>query len=200
LFEDKMMSDYSIALYLHIVGALGTFAALGVEWASLRPLRSVVTVAQAREWFQVATSGQRIGGVSMLVLLLSGIYMMVTVWGGVPWIAVTIGTLLLLALPGIPVSRRMATIQRTEPVEDGSVSPSFSGFLQHPLLWVFIHTRITVVLGIVFLMTVKPDLPGSLLTIGIAIILGLASSLALLDRKAMPEKMSTFPEPDEAAQ
>jgi hypothetical protein len=200
LFEDKMMSDYSIALYLHIVGALGTFAALGVEWASLRRLRSVVTVAQAREWFQVATSGQRIGGVSMLVLLLSGVYMMVTVWGGVPWITVTIGTLLLLALPGIPVSRRMATIQRTELVKDGSVSSSFSGFLQHPLLWVFIQTRITVVLGIVFLMTVKPDLPGSLLTIGIAIILGLTSSLAFLDRKAMPAKMSTFPEPDEAAQ
>lgn len=185
------MSDYSIALYLHIVGALGTFTALGVEWTSLRRLRAIVTVAQARESFHVAASGQRIGGVSMFVLLLSGIYMMVTVWGAVPWITVTIGMLLLLALLGIPVSRRMAIIKQTELAKDGSVSPTFSGFLQHPLLWIFIQTRMTVVLGIVFLMTVKPDLPGSLLTIGIAIILGLASSLAFLDRKAMLEKMST---------
>lgn len=136
----------------------------------------------------------------MFVLLLSGIYMMVTVWGGVAWITVSIGTLLLLALLAIPINRRVATIERTELAENGLLSLTFSGFLQHPLLWVFIQTRMTVVLGIVFLMTVKPDLPGSLLTIGIAVILGLTSTLAFLDRKAMPEKMSTSLEPDQAAE
>jgi hypothetical protein len=182
------MSVYSLALYLHIVGSLGTFTALGVEWATLRRLRSTGTVAHAQEWFHIAASGRRLGAVSMLVLLLSGVYMMVTVWGGVPWITVTIGTLLLLALLGIPVGRRMAKIERTEMVRDGSVSRPFSSFLQHPLLWMFVQTRITAVLGIVFLMTVKPDLNGSLLTIGIATIAGLASALPFSDCEAMRER------------
>ncbi len=29
------MDDYSIALFLHIVGALGFFVALGLEWTGL---------------------------------------------------------------------------------------------------------------------------------------------------------------------
>jgi hypothetical protein len=49
--------------------------------------------------------------------------------------------------------------------------------------------RVSIALGIVFVMTVKPDLSGSLLTIGIAIILGLASSLRLRDRERTQEKL-----------
>ena len=36
------MNYYSIALFLHVVGALGFFVVLGLEWTSLRQLRCVV--------------------------------------------------------------------------------------------------------------------------------------------------------------
>jgi hypothetical protein len=42
------MTDYSIALFLHIVGALGLFVALGLEWTNLRYLQQVTTTEQAR--------------------------------------------------------------------------------------------------------------------------------------------------------
>lgn len=44
---------YSIALFLHIVAALGLFAALALEWTSLFYLRRSVTVEQARQWMNV---------------------------------------------------------------------------------------------------------------------------------------------------
>ena len=38
------MNDYSIALFLHIVGALGFFVALGLEWTGLGQIRSAMTL------------------------------------------------------------------------------------------------------------------------------------------------------------
>ncbi len=65
-----------IALYVHIVGALGFFVALGVEWVSLRYLRRATTAEQVREWVQVSTGIRRLGFASMMALLASGFYMM----------------------------------------------------------------------------------------------------------------------------
>ena len=42
------MSVYSMAVFLHIVGALGIFAAIGLEWAGLSNLRRATDTAQVR--------------------------------------------------------------------------------------------------------------------------------------------------------
>src|SRR5262245_58128370 len=39
------MNDYSIALLLHVVGALGFFMALALEWTNLRQLRRATTAS-----------------------------------------------------------------------------------------------------------------------------------------------------------
>ena len=46
-----------------------------------------------------------------------------------------------------------------------------------------LQTLATLLLGIVFLMTTKPSLPGSLIVIAVALVLGLASGL-LISRPA----------------
>jgi hypothetical protein len=179
-----MMNDYSIALFLHIVGALGFFVALGLEWTSLRHIRHATTSEQARERMHIASRAHRVGMPSMLMLLITGFYMMATVWGHVAWIIVALGALVLLVVLAVGLSSpRMAAIGRALTVENGPVSPSLHDLLHHPLLWVSIQTRVAIALGIVFLMTVKPDLSGSLLAIVIAAILGLASALPILRRE-----------------
>ena len=55
------MSPYSVAVFLHVVGALGLFAALGLEWAGVRNLRRSVTTSQAREWMKLLR-GLAVGG------------------------------------------------------------------------------------------------------------------------------------------
>src|SRR5262249_52318321 len=90
------MSAYSIALFLHIVGALGFFAALGIEWMTMTQLRKAATAEQIREWLNAAGGFRRVGMISMLTLLLAGIYMMATVWGGIPWLLVALADIVLL--------------------------------------------------------------------------------------------------------
>ena len=62
------------------------------------------------------------------------------------------------------------------------MTPALRRLLNDPLLGISIQTRVAIALGIVFLMTVKPDLGGSLLAIGVATGLGLLSALPLLGR------------------
>ena len=42
------MNAYTIVLFLHIVGALGFFVALGLEWTGLSQLQSAMSLEQVR--------------------------------------------------------------------------------------------------------------------------------------------------------
>lgn len=182
------MDYYSIALFLHVVGALGFFVALGLEWTGLWQIRSATTSEQVRAWMRISKSARRLGIASMLTILVSGFYMMATVWGGVAWIIVTLGALVLVIVLSVALTGpRMAAIGRALATEKGPVSKTFHSLANHPLLWISIQTRVAIALGIVFLKTVKPDLGGSLLTIGVAIVLGLASALPMPRRERAQE-------------
>jgi uncharacterized membrane protein len=114
--------------------------------------------------------------------------MMLTYWGGEAWIIVTVGSLVLvIALAQGVTTPRMAAIGRALVTEKGPGSQNFHNLANHPLLWISIQTRVAIALGIVFLKIAKPDLGGSLLTIGVAIILGLASALPISRRERVQE-------------
>jgi len=174
------MNIYSIALFLHIVGALGFFVALGLEWTGLSQIRSVMTLELVRAWMGVLKNVRKVGFASMLTTVITGFYMMARYWGGVSWIYVTLGSLVLVIALGQAVTApRMAAIGQALVAGKGQLSQNFHSLANHPLLWISIQTRVAIALGIVLLKIVKPDLGGSLLTIGVAIILGFASALPL---------------------
>ena len=174
------MNTYSIALFLHIVGALGFFVALALEWTGLRQIRHATNIEQLREWMRMINSTRRVGGPSALLILITGFYMTVTARIGGAWIAVTLGTLVVLIVVGAALTGpRMAAIGKALANEQGSLSHNLQNLVNHPLLWISIQTRVWIALGIVFLMTVKPNLAGSLLAIGIAAIVGLATALPM---------------------
>jgi len=174
------MNYYSIALFLHVVGALGFFIALGLEWTRLRQIRSATTSEQVRESMLIYKSVRRFGMASMLTILIFGFYLSAVAWGSVAWINVALGSLvLIIALTVVLTRPRITAMERALPTEKGPLSPTLRQLANHPLLWVSIQTRAAIALGIVFLMTVKPGLGGSLLTIGIAAVVGLALSLPM---------------------
>jgi len=182
------MNDYSIALFLHIVGALGFFVALGLEWTGLRQIRSAMTPEQVRGWMGILKSVRKVGFASMLTTVISGFYMMTAVWGGVAWVTVSLGALVLVIVLSVALTGpRMAAIGQALATEKGAVSKTFHSVANHPLLGISIQTRVAIALGIVFLKTAKPDLSGSLLTIGVAIVLGLASALPMPRRERAQE-------------
>ncbi len=181
------MQYYTIALFFHIVGALGFFASLGLEWLSLRQLRTATTVEQVREWGRLSTLVRRMGLASLGIILVFGFYLMAVATIGAAWLIVAFWMfVLLIVLAEALTGPRLRAVKRATPGEHGPVSPTLLGLLHHPLLWISIQTRVAIALGVVFLMTVKPDLVGALVTAGIAAVLGLASAL-LLPSRAQPQ-------------
>ena len=173
--------DYSIALFLHIVGALVYFIALGLEQASLVYLRRATLVEQARDWLSVFSSLRLLGPISLVVILLSGFYMMATSLGWTGWIIVALFSLILIAvIGGIVAGPRMGAIGQMIAKESGTVSFALRERLSDPLFSISMQVRTAIALGIVFLMTVKPDLIGSVITLAVAVIIGLVAALPSL--------------------
>ena len=178
------MSIYAIALFLHIVGALGFFAALGLEWTGLRQIRSAVSAEQVRSWMGILKSTRKFGFASMLTTVIAGVYMMAAVWGAVAWLIAAVGALVLvIVLSLVLTGPRMAAIGQALAAGKGSLSQTFYSAANDLRLRISIQTRVAISLGIVFLKIVKTDLGGSLLVIGVAIVLGLASAVLLPRRE-----------------
>ena len=185
------MNGFSIALFLHIVGALGVFVALSLEWTGLRQIQSAMLPEQVRPWMGFLRSTNKVGFPSMLTTVATGIYMAVNGVGWVPWILVVIGSLVLIIVLSVVLTKpRMVAIGQALAMEKGPLSQAFHSLVDHPVLWISIQTRITIALGIVFLKIATPDLVGSLLTMGIAILLGFVSSLPM-SRRVRLHKAST---------
>jgi hypothetical protein len=93
---------------------------------------------------------------------------------------VVLGTIILLVMLAVALTGpRMVAIGRALTTEKGTVSPTLHPLLHDLLLWISIQTRVALAPGIVYLMTVKPNLSGSLLAIGVAAVLGLAVALPM---------------------
>lgn len=156
------ISLYSISLFLHIVGALGLFASLAFEQAGLLNLRRASTNAQAREWLSLLRAPQRIQGPSALVLLVTGLYMMVTSWRHQAWPGLGLVGMVLMAIIGVAITgRRMRVIGRALPASDGPLPTTLRERLNDPALRMSASVRVALALGIVFNMSVKPAAGGA---------------------------------------
>lgn len=177
------MNSYSIALFLHIVGALGVFVALAQEWTGLWQIRSAILPEQVSAWMGIFKSTNQVGFPSMLTTVITGIYMVLNGLGWAPWILVTLAALVLIIVLSVALTKpRTAAIGQALAMEKGSVSQTFHNLVNHPILWISIQTRMAIALSIILLKIAKPDLGGALLTIGVASVLGIASALPISRR------------------
>ena len=172
------MDLYSIVLFVHIAGAMCYFAAFALEFVSLAYMRRASIAEQVRQWLGLRNWLQPIGLGSLVVILPSGFYMMATAVGWQAWILIALAVLVLIAVLGATLTGiRIRQITHAVLTERGQLSPDFRQRLRDPWLWTSIQTRLALALGIVFVMTVKPGLLGSLVAIAVAAVLGVASSL-----------------------
>jgi hypothetical protein len=123
------MSLYSIALFVHIVGALLLFVLLTIEGIALR------------QGFMAARLNRVLGPMSALAILVPGLYMVASQWGWKGWIVVGITTWVLIAVAGAATGIGLLA---------GRVDPRAAA-----ASW---SIRVGMALGVVFIMTVKPDL------------------------------------------
>ena len=174
------MTLYSIALFVHILGALALFGAMGMEWVALLNLRRAGMAEQAREWMKVFTLFPRIYPFAWGAILLAGLYMTAAVWKGAGWIIVAlVSVVVLMALGGALTGRRMPSLAQGIAHAKGALSTDLQVTLRDPYLLAVFQVRLAFTLGIVFLMVTKPDLLSGFLEMGAATILGLLSTLLL---------------------
>src|ERR1700738_4337484 len=84
------MSLYSIALFLHVVGAMLLFVTLTVEGIALRQLHRAATAGAAQGAAALLPLNRIAGPLSALGVLIPGLYMTATTWGWVGWILVAL--------------------------------------------------------------------------------------------------------------
>ena len=178
------MNLYPIILFFHIIGALGLFVTLGLEWVSMLKLRRLANAEDARGRVNLIASLPKLYGPIWMAILFPGIYLAFTVWGwSTAWIVVSLVAMLLIPILGAAISGpRLQAIGRVVTTESGQLSPTFHNLLNDPFLWASVHIRIAIALGILFLMMIKPSLGGAVISIGIAALLGLASVLPIFRR------------------
>ncbi|HEY7021191.1 MAG TPA: hypothetical protein VH349_08740 [Ktedonobacterales bacterium] len=163
---------YSIALYVHVLGAIGLFCAISLIVAALLQMRRASSPEQVREWIAVAQfAGKSIVFIA-LVILVPALYMVAISWAfTTPWVMAALIAFILLAVQGATVNGRMLERLAAE-----AAKPDFAGLraqLMASPLWLAEGARVMLLVGIVYLMTMKPDLISSVVALVSALLLGL---------------------------
>ncbi len=174
------MSIYTIVLFLHVSGAIGYFISTGTWLFGLSALRRARRVEQVRALTNLVGRSGPLFGISVLLILATGLYMALTAWGlRTGWIDVALISLILIAPLGTAFiePRRRAIDRLAREAPDGPLSQALEQRTHDPVLLTALQTLAALLLGIVFLMTTKPSLTSSLIVMAVALILGLASGL-----------------------
>ncbi len=186
------MNVYALALFLHICGAIGVFAGLGVWGFGVAALRRAQRVEQARLLAAlIKSSGNLVVG-GIVLLGIAGFYMAVTVWGArATWIIVATISFALLAPGGLlALDPRVRAIARlTQMAQDGPLPEALAARTRDPLLATGLSVYIACLVGIVFIMTNKPATVESALTIVVAVSAGALLSLPVWRRQAKDRRV-----------
>ncbi|MGH2410037.1 MAG: DUF2269 family protein [Chloroflexota bacterium] len=169
------MTAYHVALYAHILGVLGLFIALGLEWTSMVRMRRARTVEQVREWASLHTMLEKIFPLTAVVIVLAGLYMVNDVWGwSTAWINLSLAGLAVMGGLGPLVNgRRLGAIQAAaEAAPAGPVPAALTRQIQDPILWSTVKMLAVLALGVVYLMAAKPEAGESVAAIAVALLVG----------------------------
>jgi hypothetical protein len=171
------MTLYGVANYLHVLGAIGLGAVIALEWVSVLRLRSTDTVEQARAWLSFTAVQQWAGPLSLGSLLIAGVFMAATRWGGQGWIIVAFIALLLIAGFGAMNGVPLRGIDKALAEQTGRLSPQVQRQLRNPLFILSLHARACIILGVMWLMVEKPDLIASAVILSAAVLVGIVSAV-----------------------
>jgi hypothetical protein len=163
---------YKIALFLHVTGALLLCAAITIEWVCIINMRKADGDRRLGESLFYFPKVKRMGDIAALLLLIPGIYMMIAVWNDASWAIVGfIGLMFIGAIGGTVTGRKMKKVRAIIKMKNADPH-QLQELLNGNTLWISIQLRTAILLGVIFLMTVKPGLTESILTMVLSIVLG----------------------------
>ena len=171
------MSFYSLVLFLHITGAVGIFIGIGLEWFIVNNFKRVVTTEQAQQWTNSFKVLPPTFGISGVLILIPGIYMSAEVWGMNAWVISGFVLYIFLAVFGsVVIAKNVGAIRDALKSEGESLSEAIRAKIKAPIITDSLKIRSMLALSIIFIMTIKPDWPMTLVSVGVAVVIGFSLS------------------------
>ena len=177
------MSLYTLLLFVHVSGAICLFIGMGIWLFGSIAIARAARVEQVRAIADLMLMARLLVPAGAFVVIAAGLAMTLMVWGvQTGWIAVALGSLGIIGPIGTwvidPKVRRIAALAHSLP--DGSLPMPLAERTRDHVLRTALHTMIAMLLGIIFLMTAKPQLTIAIGTIVVSALLGSASALPFL--------------------
>ena len=176
---------YSIMLFLHIIGTVAMFIAVGLTITAMIGMLYSKKTETLRIWAALAVKVDGLLPFSVILIFLPALYLVITAWGWhVAWINLSIAALIVMLIMGPSINlRRLKAILKAVDAETASTpSAKLISTVQDRLLWISVITMTALSIAIVFLMTVKLAFIGSLVTFAVAIVVGYLSSTMILKK------------------
>jgi hypothetical protein len=181
---------YKSFLFLHILGVMVMFAAVGITLTGMIGMVFAKETKILKVWSKVTVKMDEFLPFSVILILAPGLYLVISSWGWkVPWVNISLAALILMSLAGPIINlRRFKEILVTVNAETGDIpSAKLVEKVRDRVLWNTVSIMTMEVLGIIYLMTVKPGILGSLVTLVIGILLGLIISNIFLSKASKTE-------------
>ncbi len=174
------MSLNQVTLFLHVLGAITTFVGVGALFFGIVALRRARRVEEILILAPIYQMGAALGLLGILVVAATGLSLALTTWSlRVGWIQVAIGAFAVLAPVGpLVIAPRLEHIIRGARIAaEGPLPPALLAQQGDPVPKLGLHLIVGDLVGIVFLMTIKPSFGGSIVAILASIGLGLTLAL-----------------------
>lgn len=179
------MDTYLIVKYLHLLSVMAAIAVTTIIHFNLVRVKKADQVPQALD---ALATVQKLGPrmpLAALALFLTGAYLTQNRWGfGLAFVQVGIAGLASMLVVGLAVLRpRMGTLGKAfGQAGSGPVTDDLKAKVRDPAIWIGSHYQPIMAATVMFLMTIKPGMMGSLIAIGVAIVLSVGSAAPMMKR------------------
>lgn len=170
---------YETMLFLHILGVLFMFAAVGITLTGMIGMLYSKDNKTLKVWSTLAVKMDGFIPLSVFLILLPGLYLVFTSWGwAMAWVNISLGALVFMTLAGPIINlRRLKIILQAVNAESGEKpSENLLSKVRDRVLWNSVSIMTMEVIAISYLMTIKPPLIESLVAIIIFFVLGFVFS------------------------
>ena len=170
------MNERSVALFIHLLGVVSLFIAIGMVQRLGTKIRSTSSVEELRLWLGLVRTTAPMFPVAALVILASGLYMAARSFSfETPWIVVAIGAVVVMMILGGTLLRRGMAAMGKEAGSAGSFTPELARAVANPTPWGVLGLNSGMSMGLLWIMVNKP---GWAQSIGVVVVLGVIGAVA----------------------
>jgi hypothetical protein len=176
------VNSYGLVLFFHLAALLAAISTAGVAHFAEGRLAAAETVSVARTWAALLNRAAPVFPLALLVLLVSGAYLVRREWRwDSGWVeAGLVGVFLLLANGAGIVRRRNLMLKRElGAAAGGPLTDALRQLTRRDIGAIASWANTGLAVGVVFVMTTKPGLGGSLAALAVAAALGVMVAFRL---------------------